>query len=268
MTDNSGTTCHERKCLVCTRVMRSGDNYPGMCHSCHGCRVDHKCDICSEWTDEVWTSIVEHTKATSSTLSMSTDSPSLLTEPGGSSKRPCSRSSSLSCGSFHGFFPPPSPERFREGNRDLVMAEILRLLRHQQNPQPIVISPSSVNVPGTVNAIVLTAVTIARPGFRCRALRPSIPRDVIAPMAMFKTCDVSSAPIMSASGGPAMGHIPSTPSEWNSAGGLASTEHPVPEVNSPEYHIRHWAGHPEPEIISSEYCVHCRTSRLCSSQSS
>ena len=192
---------------------------------------------------------------------------SLLAEPGGSSKRP---RSSLSSGSFRKF--SPSPERFREDNRDSVMAEILHLLRHQQNPQPTVLYPGSVDVPGMDNAIVLLAVTIAGAGFQCRALHPFIPHNVIVPMAISKSCDVSSAPIMSASRGPAMtwaidgavwtnvptagsqaggsGHVPSTPCEWNPAGGPAPAKHPGPEVNSLEYHVRHRAGHPEPEIIS------------------
>ena len=244
----------------------SEDNQPGKCRSCHGCTVDHKCDICSEWTDKVWTGIVKCTRTRSSqkrhsTPAMSTDSPSLLTEPGGSSKRPCSRGSRLSSGSFCGF--SPSAERFQEDNQDSVMTEILHLLRHQQNPQPTVISPGSVNVLGTVNAIVLLVVTIAGAGFRCRALRPSVLLDVTAPMTMSKTCDINSAPIMSVSEGPAMtwpidgavrtnvptagsqaggsGHAPSTPCEWNPAGGPAPAEHPEPEVNFLEYHVRHWA---------------------------
>ena len=108
-----------------------------------------------------------------STPAMSTDSLSLLTEPGGSSKRPRSRPSSLASRSFREFF----LEIFREDNWDSVMTEILRLLHHQQNPQPTVISTSSVDVPGTVSAIgiVLPAVTIAGARFRCRAVRPSIP---------------------------------------------------------------------------------------------
>ena len=42
------------------------------------------------------------------------------------------------------------------------------------------------------------------------------------------------------------GHVPSIPCEWNSAGGLVPAEHLEPEVNYPEYHIRHQAGHPRP----------------------
>ena len=42
MTDHSEKTCHERKYPVCTRLMRSGDNQPGKCRSCHGCAVDHE----------------------------------------------------------------------------------------------------------------------------------------------------------------------------------------------------------------------------------
>ena len=184
MTDHSRKTHHGRKCPDCTRLMRSWGKHPGKCRSCHGCTVDHKCDICSEWTDEVWTGIVEHARSRSSrkcrsTPAMSTDSPSILTETGDSSKRPRSRASSLSNSNFRGFSPPLSPERFQEDNRNSVMAEILHLLRHQQNPQPTVISPCSVDEPGTANAIVLPAVTIAGIGFRCRALRPSIPLNVI-----------------------------------------------------------------------------------------
>ena len=145
MTDHSWKTRNEQTCPVCIRLMRSGNNHPGKCRSC---TVDHKCDICSEWTDKVWTGIVERTRARSSrksrsTPAMTTDSPSLLTDPGGSSMSNCS---------FRGF--SPSPERFREDNQDLVM-DILRLLRHQQNRQPTVLSTSSEDVPGMVNAAVL-----------------------------------------------------------------------------------------------------------------
>ena len=42
MTDHSEKICHERKYPVCTRLMRSGDNQPGKCRSCHGCAVDHE----------------------------------------------------------------------------------------------------------------------------------------------------------------------------------------------------------------------------------
>ena len=237
MTDFSGKTCHEQKCLVCTRLMRSGDNHPGKCRSCHGCTIDHKCDVCSEWTDKGWTGIVEHTRARSSrklhsTPAMSTDSPSLLTEPGGSSKRPRSHASILSSSSFRRFSPSPSPERFREDKsgfsdgRDFASTPpstepttnryIYWLSRHTRN-------------------IVLLAVAI---GFRCRALRPSVPCDVIAPMAMSKTCDISSAPFMSASGCPALTWVIDgavrTPCEWNPAGWLAlsvQTSGVMPQLN-------------------------------------
>ena len=54
---------HRRKCLVCTKLMRGGDNHPDKSRSCHGCTVDHRCDTCSKWTDKVWACIVERNKA-------------------------------------------------------------------------------------------------------------------------------------------------------------------------------------------------------------
>ena len=56
-------TTHRSKCPVCIRLMRGGDNHPNKCRSCHGCTVDNKCNTCSQWTDVVWASIVEHSQA-------------------------------------------------------------------------------------------------------------------------------------------------------------------------------------------------------------
>ncbi|KAK2172197.1 hypothetical protein NP493_985g00028 [Ridgeia piscesae] len=39
--------------------MRSGDNHPNKCHSCHGCTIDN---TCSQWTDIVWAGIVERSQ--------------------------------------------------------------------------------------------------------------------------------------------------------------------------------------------------------------
>ena len=59
-----GTTSHASVALVTdVQSATSGYNQPGKCRSCHGCTVDHNCDICSEWTDEVWTGIVERPRA-------------------------------------------------------------------------------------------------------------------------------------------------------------------------------------------------------------
>ena len=51
---------------------------------------------------------------------------------------------------------------------------------------------------------------------------------------------------------------PGTYPAFHANGNLqASDENLEPEVNSLEYHVRHWARHPEPEIISTEYRARC-----------
>ena len=112
-----------------------------------------------------------------------------------------------------------------EDNRDSVMAAILHLLRRQQNPQPTVISTGSVDVPGTVKAILLLAETIAGARFRCRTLHPSI-----SPMAMSNTCSVISAPIMSASGDPAMTWLIEGAVRTSVGAGLGQGPKPGPET--------------------------------------
>ena len=54
---------HWSKCPGCTRLVRSGDNHPNKCRSCHDCTVDNKCNTCSQWTDVVWAGIVERSHA-------------------------------------------------------------------------------------------------------------------------------------------------------------------------------------------------------------
>ena len=143
---------HRRKCSVCTRLMRSGDNHPDKCRSCHGCTVDNKCDICSRWTDQVWVGKVEHSTARLNrkrcviSVAPASDTPS--TPPHSalidarSHKRAHLQISSMSSGSFHGFSPGPSPEITQDRDQESVLAEILQLLR-EQRVLPTVVSDAA-----------------------------------------------------------------------------------------------------------------------------
>ena len=123
--------------------MRGGDNHPNKCRSCHGCRVDSKCDTSSQWTDKVWAGIAERSQAhlnrkrcvvsetqasdnRSTTLSKST-----LTDEH-SHKWARLQTCAISSDSFLGFVPVPSPEIVQDRNRESMLEEIVNLLREQQ----------------------------------------------------------------------------------------------------------------------------------------
>ena len=108
------------KCPVYTRLMRSSNNHPNKCRSCHGCTIDNKCNTFSQWTDVIWAGIVECSqnrlkrkrRAVSETQAY--DKPSTTLKPALRDEhiheRARLQTCSISSGSFLGFSPVPSPE--------------------------------------------------------------------------------------------------------------------------------------------------------------
>ena len=142
MTDQSRRPRHQSKCSVCTRLMRSGDNHPNKCRSCHGCTIYNKCDTCSQWTYVVWAGIVERSqnrlkrKRRAISETQAYDKPSTTLKPALRDehihKRARLQICSISSGSSLGFSPVPSPEIVQDCNRESMLEDIFNLLREQR----------------------------------------------------------------------------------------------------------------------------------------